>query len=139
MCFCIHNFNFFYLQVKPTEVSSSDLNALCQTIQEKFFDIPSPSRSIFNDLEVCIGGNSSSTLAEKAAEISLSREMIVTVGQWLGNVERVQILVSTDRDSCGAFGVQLSEQLLRDGMNTSLQHLRFIFILNQGPALKYRF
>ncbi|KAI3471688.1 hypothetical protein Pfo_028338 [Paulownia fortunei] len=82
--------NHLELEVKPTEVSSLDLDAMCQTIQEKFFDIPSHPRSILNDLEVCIGG-------------SLSNEMIIAIGRWL------------DGDSCGAFGEQLSEQLLRDG------------------------
>ncbi|XP_051151534.1 ABC transporter A family member 1 isoform X2 [Andrographis paniculata] len=106
--------NHLELEVKPTEVSSSELTALCETIQEKFFDMPSHSRSILDNLEVCIGGVDG-TSAEKAAEISLSREMIVTIGRWLGNVERVKTLVSADLDSYGAFGEQFSEQLLRDG------------------------
>ncbi|KAK6124844.1 hypothetical protein DH2020_041412 [Rehmannia glutinosa] len=109
--------NHLELEVKPTEVSSFDLDAMCQSIQEKFFDIPSQPRSILNDLEICIGGIDS-TAAETAAEISLSSEMIVTIGRWLGNGERVENLVSADSDSCGVFGEQLSEQLLRDGMPT---------------------
>ncbi|KAI3472205.1 hypothetical protein Pfo_029693 [Paulownia fortunei] len=106
--------NHLELEVKPTEVSSLDLDAMCQTIQEKFFDIPSHPRSILNDLEVCIGGIDC-TAAETAAEMSLSNEMIIAIGRWLGNGERVENLVSADDDSCGAFGEQLSEQLLRDG------------------------
>lgn len=98
-------------------MSSLDLDAMCQTIQEKFFHIPSHPRSILNDLEVCIGGIVCAA-AETAAEISLSKEMIVTIGRWLGNGERVETLVSANSDSCGAFGEQFSEQLLRDGMAT---------------------
>lgn len=102
-------------QVKPTEVSSLDLDVMCQTIQDKFFHMASPPRSILNDLEGCIGRADCSG-AETVAEISLSNEMIVTIARWLGNEERVQTLVSANRDSRGAFGEQLSEQLLRDGM-----------------------
>lgn len=74
----------------------------------------SPPRSILNDLEGCIGRSDCST-AETVAEISLSTEMIQTIARWLGNEERVQTLVSANRDSHGAFGEQLSELLLRDG------------------------
>lgn len=98
-----------------------DLDAMCQTIQEKFFHIPSPTRSILNDIEGCIGGADYSP-AETVAEISLSNEMIVTIRQWLGNEERVQTLVSANRDSYGVFGEQLSEQLLRDGMETPVSN-----------------
>ncbi|PIN24569.1 Lipid exporter ABCA1 [Handroanthus impetiginosus] len=107
--------NHLELEVKPTEVSSLDLDALCQTIQERFFDIPSlPRSSILNDLEGCIGGiHGTATIT--AAEISLSNEMIVRIGGWLGNSERAESLVSAHSDSSGAFCEQLSEQLLRDG------------------------
>lgn len=94
---------------------------MCRSIQEKFFHIPSHPRSILNDLEVCIGGTNFT--AETAAEISLSNEMIGTIGRWLGNEERVQTLVSSDSNSRGVFGEQLSEQLLRDGMTISCIHL----------------
>lgn len=90
---------------------------MCRTIQEKLFDVPSHPRSILNDLEICIGGIEGTT-AETAAEISLSKEMILTIGQWLGNGERVETLVSADSASYGILGEQLSEQLLRDGMRT---------------------
>lgn len=106
--------NHLELEVKPTEVSSLDLVTLCQTIQEKFFDIPSHPRSLLTDLEVCIGGTNSTTAAT-AAEISLSDEIIVTIGRWLGNEERVESLVSGDCGSHGVLSEQLSEQLLRDG------------------------
>ncbi|KAH6817747.1 ATP-binding cassette A1 [Perilla frutescens var. frutescens] len=106
--------NHLELEVKPTEVSSSDLDAMCQTIQENFFDIASPPRSILNDLEGCIG-RADCSAAETVAEISLSNEMILTIGQWLGNEERVQTHVSANRDSRGVSGEPLPEQLLRDG------------------------
>ncbi|KAH6832483.1 ATP-binding cassette A1 [Perilla frutescens var. hirtella] len=106
--------NHLELEVKPTEVSSSDLDAMCQTIQENFFNIASPPRSILNDLEGCIG-RADCSAAETVAEISLSNEMILTIGQWLGNEERVQTHVSANRDSRGVSGEPLPEQLLRDG------------------------
>ncbi|GFP92211.1 ABC transporter a family member 1 [Phtheirospermum japonicum] len=106
--------NHLELEVKPTEVSSFDLDAMCEAIQEKFFDIPSQPRGILNDLEVCIGGIGS-TSAEKAAEINLSSEILVPIGRWLGNEERLENLISANSDTCGVFGEQLSEQLLRDG------------------------
>ncbi|KAL0383532.1 UNVERIFIED_CONTAM: ABC transporter A family member 1 [Sesamum calycinum] len=101
-------------EVKPTEVSSFDLNSTCQAIRETFFDLPSHPRSIFSDLEVCIGGTDS-TAADKAAEISLSKEIILAIGRWFGNIERVESLVSAASSSCGVFDEQLSEQLRRDG------------------------
>ncbi|KAL2225965.1 UNVERIFIED_CONTAM: ABC transporter A family member 1 [Sesamum indicum] len=101
-------------EVKPTEVSSFDLNSTCQAIRETFFDLPSHTRSIFSDLEVCIGGTDV-LAADKAAEISLSKEIIVAIGRWFGNAERVESLVSAASDSCGVFSEQLSEQLRRDG------------------------
>ncbi|KAL0339676.1 UNVERIFIED_CONTAM: ABC transporter A family member 1 [Sesamum radiatum] len=106
--------NHLELEVKPTEVSSFDLNSTCQAIRETFFDLPSHPRSIFSDLEVCIGGTDS-TAADKAAEISLSKEIILAIGRWFGNVERVESLVSAASSSCGVFDEQLSEQLRRDG------------------------
>lgn len=95
-----------------------ELENLCQIIQEKLFDIPLHPRSILSDLEVCIGGMDSIAPANASvAEISLSKEMIVAIGQWLGNEERVRSLTANaTNSSCGAFDEQLSEQLLRDGM-----------------------
>ncbi|KAK4412941.1 ABC transporter A family member 1 [Sesamum alatum] len=106
--------NHLELEVKPTEVSSFDLDSTCQAIRETFFDLPSHPRSIFSELEVCIGGIESRA-ADKAAEISLSKEIILAIGRWFGNVERVESLVSASSSSCGVFGEQLSEQLRRDG------------------------
>lgn len=108
--------NHLELEVKPVEVSSMDLENLCLIIQEKLFDIRPHSRSIINDIEVCIGGSNTVVSGDaSAAEISLSKEMIMAVGQWFGNEERVKALVSATEDSCKIFGDQLSEQLARDG------------------------
>lgn len=118
------SFLHLYLQVKPVEVSCMDLENLCLLIQEKLFDIRPHSRSILNDIEVCIGGtNSIASEDASAAEISLSKETIMAVGQWFGNEERVKALVSATDDSCKIFGDQLSEQLDRDG--TSAYILKF--------------
>nr|GEW36328.1 ABC transporter A family member 1 isoform X1 [Tanacetum cinerariifolium] len=107
--------NHLELEVKPTEVSSVDLENLCQMIQERLFDIPSHPRGIFGDLEVCIRGPDSITSEDASAtEISLSREMIILIGRWLGNEERIRTL--TDNvGSSGALSEQLPEQLARDG------------------------
>ncbi|CAK9155595.1 unnamed protein product [Ilex paraguariensis] len=108
--------NHLELEVKPTEVSSEDLENLCEIIQEKLFDIPSHPRSILSDLEVCIGGVDSITSENTSvAEISLSEEMIVMIGRWLGNEERIRTLVCAPNGSVGVFGEKLSEQLVRDG------------------------
>lgn len=107
--------NHLELEVKPTEVSSLDLENLCRIIQERLFDIPSHPRSIFGDLEVCIRGTDS-IVSEDAShsEISLSKEMMVKIGRWLGNEERIRTLTSIV-GSGGVSSEQLSEQLDRDG------------------------
>ncbi|CAK7342616.1 unnamed protein product [Dovyalis caffra] len=112
--------NHLELEVKPIEVSSVDSENLCQTIQSRLFDIPSHPRTLLDDLEVCIG-RIDSIRSENASvtEISLSREMIILIGRWLGNEERVKTLISSTRISDGVFGEQLSEQLVRDGNNPS--------------------
>jgi len=93
-----------------------DLENLCRIIQEKLFDIPTHPRSLLSDLEVCIGGSDCITSeSASVAEISLSEEMIVVIGGWLGNQERVGTLVSSTCDSAGVNGEELSEQLVRDG------------------------
>ncbi|KAK9987447.1 hypothetical protein SO802_032398 [Lithocarpus litseifolius] len=108
--------NHLELEVKPTEVSSVDLENLCRIIQERLFDIPSHPRSLLDDIEVCIGGiDSIASENASAAEISLSREMIIMIGRWLGNEERTKTLVSSTLFSNGTFGDQLSEQLVRHG------------------------
>ncbi|XP_022745140.1 ABC transporter A family member 1-like isoform X3 [Durio zibethinus] len=108
--------NHLELEVKPTEVSPANLENLCHIIQERVFDIPSHPGSLLDDLEVSIGGIDSIT-SEKAsvAEISLSKEMIIVVGRWLRNEERIKILISSRPIPDGLFGEQLSEQLVRDG------------------------
>ena len=111
-------------QVKPTEVSSADLENLCRIIQERLFDIHSHPRSLLDDLEVCIGGTDSITSENASvAEISLSKEMIIVVGRWLGNGERIKTLISSRPISDGLFGEQLSEQLVRDGISDLLMLL----------------
>jgi ATP-binding cassette subfamily A (ABC1) protein 3 len=108
--------NHLELEVKPVEVSLTDLENLCRIIQERLFDIPSHSRGIFGDLEVCIGRNDSIVSENTSvAETSLSKEMIVIIGRWLGNDERINSLISSTDSSDGVFGEQLSEQLARDG------------------------
>lgn len=92
------------------------MESLCQIIQERLFDIPHP-RSLLDDLEVCIGGiDSIASEKASAAEISLSKEMIITIGRCLGNEERSKALVSSTLVPDGIFSEQLSEQLVRDGM-----------------------
>ncbi|XP_048142031.1 LOW QUALITY PROTEIN: ABC transporter A family member 1 [Rhodamnia argentea] len=107
--------NHLELEVKPTEVDPNDLVNLCQIIRGKLFDIPQPRR-LLDGLEVCIGAMDSIT-AENAtvAEISLSKEMIMTVGHWLGNEERTRTLLMEVHLSDGVVGEQLSDQLFRDG------------------------
>lgn len=90
---------------------------MCQIIQERIFDLPSQRRGILGELEICIGG-SDSLASENAsvAEIRLSAAMMVTIGHWLGNEDRIQALLSL---SCGSDEIsdeQLSEQLARDGI-----------------------
>lgn len=97
-------------------MSSADLENFCRIIQERLFDIPSHPRSLLNDLEICIGGSDSITSENASvAEISLSKEMIIVVGRWLGNEERIRTLISSRPICDGLFGEQLAEQLVRDG------------------------
>ncbi|GAB4843869.1 Phospholipid-transporting ATPase abca1 [Ancistrocladus abbreviatus] len=106
--------NHLELEVKPTEVSSEDLENLTQGIQERLSEIPSHQRSILSDLEIFIGGIDSVTLDNAStAEISLSGDLIVIIAEWLGNEDRVRPLVTSASD--GILSEQLSEQLIRDG------------------------
>ncbi|XP_050384664.1 ABC transporter A family member 1 isoform X2 [Argentina anserina] len=108
--------NHLELEVKPIEVSSMDLDKLCRVIQERLSHVPSHPRSLLDGLEVCIGATDS-IVAENAsvAEISLSREMIIMIGRWLGNEERIKPLICPTPLSDGVLGEQLFEQLDRDG------------------------
>ncbi|CAB4317029.1 unnamed protein product [Prunus armeniaca] len=108
--------NHLELEVKPFEVSSGDLENLCRVIQERLSYVPSHPRSLLDGFEVCIGAIDS-IVAENAsvAEISLSREMIIIIGRWLGNEERIKSLISSVPLSDGVIGEQLAEQLVRDG------------------------
>ncbi|KAK7285619.1 hypothetical protein RJT34_20395 [Clitoria ternatea] len=107
--------NHLELEVKPTEVSSVDLQTLCQAIQEQLLDVPSHPRSLLNELEICIGGPDSTSGNTSVSEISLTREMIGVVGRWLDNEERIKTLMSSIPVHDGASQEQLSEQLFRDG------------------------
>ncbi|KAI9080732.1 hypothetical protein K1719_037245 [Acacia pycnantha] len=107
--------NHLELEVKPTEVSSEDLEILCKAIQERLFDVPSHPRSLLDGLEICIGGADSISSDSSFSEVSLSREMIVFIGRWLGNEERIKMLISYTPVSDGASSELLSEQLFRDG------------------------
>ncbi|KAI3508926.1 hypothetical protein L1887_23948 [Cichorium endivia] len=90
--------------VKPTEVTSGNLENLCQMIQEGLFDIPSHPRGIFGDLEVCIRGDDSITSEDAlTTEISLSNEMMISIGRWLGNEDRIRTLI----DNVGSNGMAL--------------------------------
>ncbi|CAA6654054.1 unnamed protein product [Spirodela intermedia] len=112
--------NHLELEVKPTEVNSTELDELCKRIQEVLSDFPCHSRGILGDLEICIGG-SDTISSENVSEISLTREMISVIARHLGHEESIRILVSsepttsTEPSLSGTLGEQLSEQLLRDG------------------------
>ena len=111
-----HLIPFASCQIKPVEVSSVDMENLCRIIQEKLFDVPSHSRSLLGDFEICIGGIDSITSENASvAEISLSKEMITRIARWLGNEERIKMLISPTPVTDGFFGEQLCEQLVRDG------------------------
>ncbi|KAK3003103.1 hypothetical protein RJ639_020222 [Escallonia herrerae] len=108
--------NHLELEVKPTEVSSADLKNLCRSIQERLFDTRLHPTGIASDIEVCIGGIDSAICENTSvAEISLSQEMMVVIGRWLGNEERIRTLISASYSSDGVLVEQLSEQLARDG------------------------
>ncbi|XP_031740232.1 ABC transporter A family member 1 isoform X2 [Cucumis sativus] len=106
--------NHLELEVKPHEIHSEDLYNFCQHIREGFFDFPSHSRSLLNDIEVCIGAIEPITPENQSvSEITLSRQMLTIIGRWLGNEERIKTLVSSST-APGVFGEQLTEQLFRD-------------------------
>lgn len=93
-----------------------DLENLCRVIQERLSYVPSHPTSLLDGLEVCIGAIDSIVPENSSvAEISLSREMIIMIGRWLGNEERIKTLISSMPLSDGVIGEQLAEQLVRDG------------------------
>ncbi|XP_020526672.1 ABC transporter A family member 1 isoform X2 [Amborella trichopoda] len=106
--------NYLELEVKPSEVCSSELDNLCHRIQEALFDFPCHPRGILSDFEICIGGSDSISSAD-VSEISLSQEMVISIGHLLSNELRVQKLLLNTSLANGAFCEQLSEQLTRDG------------------------
>ncbi|KAK8968518.1 ABC transporter A family member 1 [Platanthera guangdongensis] len=106
--------NHLELELKPTEVSTLNVDDLCKSIQELLHDFPKDARSIIGDLETCILG--SSLIASKSiAEISLTTGMIILIARLFGNEDSIKTIVSSNPVSDGVFGEQLSEQLLRDG------------------------
>ncbi|KAM7263046.1 hypothetical protein ACFE04_000729 [Oxalis oulophora] len=108
--------NHLELEVKPTEVSPADLENQCRIIQGRVYNIPSHRRSLLDDLEICIGGTDSIPAKDASVtEISLSKKTIMMLGKWLGNEERVKILLSSTHCSDGILNEQFSEQLVRDG------------------------
>ncbi|KAK1370816.1 ABC transporter A family member 1-like [Heracleum sosnowskyi] len=126
--------NHLELEIKPTEVISTELEYMCQIIQERLFDLPSQRRGILGELEICIGG-SDSLPSENAsvAEIRLSAAMMVAIGHWLGNEERIQTLLSP---SCGSDEIsdeQLSEQLARDGFEAYVLDFHIRKNVNSSP------
>ncbi|KAJ8499332.1 hypothetical protein OPV22_009884 [Ensete ventricosum] len=106
--------NHLELELKPSDVSSMEIENLCKKIQENLFDIPSHSKSIISDFEMCIRGTGSISI-QNISEISLSREMINLIGRMLGNEESIQTAVLPVPSSDGLYGEQFSEQLFRDG------------------------
>ncbi|KAK8955097.1 ABC transporter A family member 1 [Platanthera zijinensis] len=105
--------NHLELELKPTEVSTLNVDDLCKSIQELLHDFPKDARSIIGDLETCILG--SSLIASKSiAEISLTTGMIILIARLFGNEDSIKTIVSSNPVSDGVFGEQLSEQLLRD-------------------------
>lgn len=99
------------------EVRSVDLDKLCRAIKERLSYVPSHPRSLLDGLEVCIGATDSIVVENASvAEISLSQEMIIMIGRWLGNEERIKPLISSTPLSDGMLGEQLFDQLVRDGM-----------------------
>lgn len=106
--------NHLELELKPTEVSTVNVDDLSKSIQELLHDFPKDGRSIIGDLETCILG--SSLIASKSiAEISLTTGMIILIARMFGNEDSIKTIVSSNPVSDGVFGEQLSEQLLRDG------------------------
>ncbi|XP_020114345.1 ABC transporter A family member 1 isoform X2 [Ananas comosus] len=106
--------NHLELEVKPTEVSSIEIDAVCRTIQQLLFDFPSHSRSLLSHLETCIGGNGN-LLLENVSEICLTREMVSLITRMLGNEDCGKTVLCSKRVTDGVFAEQISEQLTRDG------------------------
>lgn len=100
--------------MKPTEVSSIEIDAVCRTIQQLLFDFPSHSRSLLSHLETCIGGNGN-LLLENVSEICLTREMVSLITRMLGNEDCGKTVLCSKRVTDGVFAEQISEQLTRDG------------------------
>lgn len=107
--------------MKPTEVNSEQLEALSIMIQEKLAEVRNHPRSLLSDLETCIGATEITPDSISAAEISLSRDLIARIARWLGNEEQVGALLNSGVASDGILSEQLSDQLVRDGMDPFFQ------------------
>lgn len=107
--------------MKLVEVGSSELDNLCREIRDMLFERQCHPRNILADLEICIGGSDMAGF-DDVAEISLSREMIIAIGNWFGNTERTSKLTAYESSSSDFSGEQLSEQLIRDGTILLTKH-----------------
>ncbi|KAL8128675.1 hypothetical protein V2J09_017830 [Rumex salicifolius] len=108
--------NHLELEVKPTEVCSVELETLSRIIQGRLSETSFPPSSMLSDLETCPGGfDSIVTVTASATEISLSKDMIETIAQWLGNTDRTRFLVTSNKSGNGDLSEQLADQLMRDG------------------------
>uniref|UniRef100_A0A7N0VBS3 ABC transporter domain-containing protein n=1 Tax=Kalanchoe fedtschenkoi TaxID=63787 RepID=A0A7N0VBS3_KALFE len=108
--------NHLELEIKPTEITSSELESLCHIVQEKLLGVSYQRKGILGDLETCIGVSDSITSEHSSvAEINMTLEMISIIGSWLGNEDRVDTLIHSRSTPDGTFDSQLSEQLIRDG------------------------
>lgn len=107
--------------MKPYEIKPAELDALCQRIQSAIYDLLNHPKSIIVDLETC-SGMAGKSLSNNRPEISLTRDMVLRVGKFLGDEEFVQPIVCSDsvNVSDSVFGEQLSEQLARDGTSICL-------------------
>jgi hypothetical protein len=103
--------------VKPYDIKPAELDALCNRIRSAIYDLAYHPKSHTDDLETC-SGMAGKTLSKNILEVTLTRDMVLHVGKFLGDEEFVQQIVCSDpvtvNDS--VFGEQLSEQLARDGM-----------------------
>ncbi|KAJ3669241.1 hypothetical protein LUZ60_011191 [Juncus effusus] len=97
--------NYLELEVKPSEIKSSELDALCRKIQSILIESSNYPKSIISDIETCIGVSGKSHF-DNISEISLTKEMIVLVSQVFGKDFSM---------NDGVFEEQLSDQLTRDG------------------------
>eukprot|EP00252_Welwitschia_mirabilis_P024322 TRINITY_DN7176_c0_g1_i1.p1 TRINITY_DN7176_c0_g1~~TRINITY_DN7176_c0_g1_i1.p1 ORF type:complete len:583 (+),score=116.15 TRINITY_DN7176_c0_g1_i1:166-1749(+) len=107
--------NYLELEVKPMDVSASDMHNLSNILEDVFSDFTYHRGGILSDLEICIGGAEASS-SSGMSEINLTPDMIILAAQKLGNEEFICNLISDSPSVDGVFTDQLSEQLARDGV-----------------------